>query len=251
MEQKRMNRVPKGQTMTVSIDEVQAMQTGYEGRIAHQVGVINRLQDMLGTRTDQLAFQMQEENRRAAEWGSDPVEEIRVVDRTQVRYTEDDADAVTQLWRLVPKDWDLYNEDDNQATALAGYIKWLQEEVDHQKGKQIALADQKADLKEQLDEANVNLARAIADLRQARVDARHNAQVANSKPTVVQMDDPDSPPWLQAGHVSPRSMVVPTTLDRNTATPTVDPAAGESETVEFNGFGGSAMPPGEARPGGF
>lgn len=245
--------------MTVNTEDVQKMQAGYEGRLAQQVQIINRLQDMLNGRTDQLAFQMQEENRRAAEWGAEPVNEIRVVDRPQIRYTEDDADAISQLWKLIPPSWDLYNEDDNQATALAGYIKWLQEEVVHHRGKeshwheafqgseQARLAGERklADVQAQLDEANRNLAQAITD-------ARHNAKVANSKPTVVVMDDPDRPPWLEAGHVSPSSMIVPATMERHTPLQVLDPVRdGGSETIQFDGFGGSSMPQGEQRPGSF
>lgn len=238
--------------MTVNTEDVQKMQAGYEGRLAQQRQIINRLQDMLNGRTEQLAFQMQEENRRAAEWGAEPVNEIRVVDREQIQHID-----LEELWALVPSDWDQYNEDDNTVTALVGYVKWLQGEVDRQSGTRLSEAlrgSEQARLATEKKLAGIQgeLDAARRDLAQARVDARHNAKAANSKPTVIVMDDPDRPPWLEAGHVSPTSMIVPATMERNTPLQVFDPVRdGESETIQFDGFGGSAMPPGEQRPGSF
>ena len=241
--------------ITVNTEDVQRMQAGYEGRLGQQVTIINRLKDLVDARTDQLTVQMQQENDRARSWGVDDFEQVRIVDRPQITYTEDDADAVTQLCRLIPKDWDLVNEDDKQATMLAGYIKWLQEEVEHQRGKQVSLGEslkgseqsrlageQKlAQVQGQLDEATRNLQQAI-------VDARHNAKVANAAFKQVQ-NDSDDPPWLDGGTKATHTTVAPTVLERHTPTVVLDPVRdGESETVEFDGFRGHA---GEQRPGSF
>lgn len=241
--------------MTVNTEDVQRMQAGYEGRIAQQVAVINRLQGILEGRTNQLAFQMQEENRRASEWGGESIEEVRVVDRPQIRYTEDDADAVTQLCRLIPKDWDLVNEDDNQATMLAGYIKWLKEEVDHQRGKQTSLVEQlrgseqsRLAGEQKLAQVQAQLDEATRNLQQAIVDARHNAKVANATFKQVQNDDED-PPWMDGGTKAKHTIVAPTVLERHTPAVVLEPVRdGESETVAFDGFRGH---PGEQRPGSF
>ena len=246
--------------MTVAVDDVQKMQQGYEDRISRQAASIDRVMALLNDRTNQLARQMEDENSRAADWGLPPIEHVRVVGRGQVDIINgDDQTAIDRLWSLVPEDWDQYNEDDNKATALAGYIKWLQSEVEHQKAKggewarksenQAAIIEgYKANIlagekkltstQSALDEANRNLAQAITD-------ARNNAKVANAAFKQVQ-NDSDDPPWLEGAK---HTIVAPTLLERHTPAVVLDPVRdGESETVAFEGFRGHA---GEQRPGSF
>ena len=243
--------------MTVQMDDVQRMQQGYEDRIARQKASLDRLSDLLSARTDQLTRQMEGENDRAQEWGLPAIEEVRLVDRKRTGPDEDQT-WVDFVVGLIPKDWDMFNEDDSKETIIAAYIRHLQSEVHEQHAKQISqgqalkgseearLTGEKklAQVQAERDEATRNLAQAITD-------ARHNAKVANTAFQQVQIDD-DIPPWDKPGFTPPGSSVVATVIERNTpVADNTEPSRGDSETVEFNAFSGPHPYPGEERPGSF
>ena len=240
--------------MTVQIDEVTAMQTGYENRITAQIEVINRLQTMLTARTDQLTFQMQQENSRAAEWSLAPIEDIRVINR---RRPNDNQTWTELMFGLIPIEFlsdypPEHIEIVGQEEMITVYLRFLQGEVEHRRSKEqeawLEVERREAIIAGKQDELN----RANRSLAQATADARHNANQANAAFKQVEIDD-DTPPWEQPGYVPPSSSVVPSVLERNTPIEvSMHPAeTGDSETIQFDAFAGSHQHPGEQRPGSF
>ena len=233
--------------MTVQMDEVTAMQAGYENRITAQIEVINRLQTMLTARTDQLTFQMQQENSRAAEWSLAPVEDIRVINR---RRPNDNQTWTQFMFGLIPIEFLSDYPPDHieivgQEEMITVYLRFLQGEVEHRRSK-----EQEAWM--EVEKAQAALKETTRKLAQETSNARHNAKQANTAFKQVQIDD-DTPPWEQPGYVPPSSSVVPSVLERNTPmeVPRHPAETGDSETIQFDAFAGSHQHPGEQRPGSF
>lgn len=264
-------------------EAIQEMQRGYETRIARQSEAITRLVGLLQDRTEDVAEHMRRANEAAA----------IVVEDTPPLYatvTAEGGDAepfvidLNQLMRLIPEDWDGYNEDDTPITALSAYVAYLQNEVAGQKAKQAYLVtayqapvDELTQwmgvharkelfagvhpikamigfletLQDELQEANEKL-------RQARVDALNNARVANNnakmiaqpvKPTGMVVEGDDTPPFDPGASVG---YVASSLIERSTPmVAPVDPAL-SSDTETITDWDGAAqLPAGEVRPGGF
>jgi hypothetical protein len=116
--------------------------------------------------------------------------------------------------RVIPDDWDMYNEDDTHATIMEGYIIHLRQQ-----------------------------------LATARAETRNVVGIIRAMPVV---DTDETPPWEKPGYVPPAppsiaSGVAPSVVERDTpvSVPGRDP---DSETIQFDAF---RHPVDEDRPGGF
>lgn len=244
--------------IAVNPDDIAAMQRGYEIRLARQRDALTRMGERLEMLTGQVAEEMRKANEAAAK--------VREDDQGPLfSYKITDGD-VEELLKLIPPDWDLYNEDDTPRTIIAGYVKHCRTEAEHQKSKQSALVkyyDEWTDILRYTsplaDRLGVN-AESLLDtvkgiiaaldnaLAQATTDARHNAKQANAvmkatQPNVGDIGD-DTPPWEEG---KPQAFVAPVELDRSAGVPQPLEVGEDRETLTWDGA--SSLMPGEQRPG--
>lgn len=220
---------PRANRMEVNTDEVAAMQRGYETRIARQKAALDRVMSMLQQRTEDVAEHMRRADAMAryrdeAESLAEETdgEEFRILDRPDM------LKDIAYLFQLIPKDYDLYNEDDTKTTIIHGYIVFLQDTVHG--------------LKRKVEEIT-------RDLRQARTDASNNAKVANvnAKAAAVNISDQD-PPWIDPNDKQSFSAQADHTA--SSVWNTDDNPDGDHEVLEWPGAA-PTMNPGEQRPGSF
>jgi len=209
--------------MQVSVEEVQAMQHGYETRIENQKASINRLVALLEKRNDQLREYMRDETNDAALIAESElapiIREARAVEEAQEVITPAEA---MKLLKMVTERYDLFNEDDTPFTIIAGYLKWCADEFEQYK---ITIRSLRAELKKGRDKGTVQ-------------------NIPTGLPVTPPVDSDDTPPWEKRGHVAPA------TVDHNTPLSAPgDPAMGVSETLDWGWA--SQLPPGESKPGRF
>lgn len=276
----------KQQPLTMKVDpaKVQEMQRGYELRLARQRDALDRMARLLEERTNDVAEHMRRANDACAVRDTDqfplmvvsastmPTDVafdlgssgIRVLPDVEISMPSLSEQETHRLLKLIPRDHDLYNEDDTPATILEGYIKHLQVEVEHQRGKQASLVFEYQEpvqrlkrwmrrqvpgwvaIRAESDSWVDSVITAVGKLRerasvleqerdQARADARGMANRINAQSVVV--DGSDDPPWMASA-----------TIDHATV-PTVPGSdyPGDSETLDWGGA--KDLPPGEVRPG--
>lgn len=104
----------EGQQIAVDPQDIARMQEGYETRIARQKEALDRMTALLEQRTQDVGDHM----RRANDMASMVLEGQLGAHQTQVS----DLD-VDELLKMIPEDWDFYNEDDTPRTILAAYLR--------------------------------------------------------------------------------------------------------------------------------
>jgi hypothetical protein len=230
--------------LQVDPEEIQKMQQGYETRIERQKQSIERLVQLLDQRTVEVAEQMARANAAAA-WHEpySPIENIRVVDRPAFMSQEEiDRPQLMDLLKVVPKEYDLYNEDDTATTIIIGYIRHLERSNEGFQRKLNEEKDKRAELGAQLDQMD-------RDLRTARADAQRNARLANER--VANSDNVD-PPWMEQAGIKPEPKSFTQGADHTASSVwSEDPDGGEHEVLDWGGAKDLHMPPGEQRPGSF
>jgi hypothetical protein len=250
-----------GNKVTVSAEKIQEMQRGYEMRIARQRDAITRLQNMA---TDQAA--------KFAEWMRDEIERTGRIDES------DQAPVLTvagggvindeeldSLLLMIPKEWDMYGEQDTARSILAAYINSLKDGIDKSNYKEGHLVGQMnyllgwierrtrglADFSISLNpdgsdpDPTITIKRYVEYLEdalsQAKVDAKNNARQANQAMAKVVVDD-ETPPWERQSFVQPATVGTDSVF-------THEPSPEVSETLSWDGS--EKLPPGETRPGSF
>lgn len=228
--------------LQVDPGEYQAKITRYEMVIARQKVSLGRMAELLDQRTTDVADHMRRAN-EAARWHADQIDDLTtsaMVAGHREALAEDlrsnyEGDLM-ELDKLVPADFDMYNEDDTRISKIAGYIKYLQSKLAGSQAKEKHWKAEFDKASEALDVANRSVSQAVGD-------ARHNAKVANAamRQQAIDIGD-DDPPWQEGK----QSFVQPASVERSPiAPPEFDPSA--SETIEWSGAG--QLPPGEERPG--
>lgn len=231
---------PRALKMEVSTDEIQKMQEGYEVRIARQGEAIGRLTRLLDERTADVKDHMDRANGWAAEVQDGIAPALTSWAKDAARFTEElTTDDLDELLRLIPPDWDLYNEDDTPRTILAAYIRHCTEDAEHCRAKQRMLVDNYQVPMDDLARVlgadgmpyiakGLTIAQAavhvINDLRRdllnAQRDARANAGVANSALAAIHVGDISdvNPPDMGGPPASP-SFVAPVVLEPTAQVP--------------------------------
>jgi hypothetical protein len=276
-----------GAPVPIRVDpaEIQRMQQGYEIRLARQRDSIDRLVGLLEERTNDVAMHMMRAN-EAARVSADANDQLPMLVAAR-ELAEDRADMLDHdrtaesartevlIRDLVPNGWSTDHLPETFLTAdeiLRRYVQWLSDEVDHQRGKQVSIGQQMGELKDRLvpstwrprghegedvldDFGMIDqyVTALKADNDRLRAEGRNMVALTKAMPVT---DGDDTPPWDKPGYRPPTpagSGVADTRIERDTTTtPAPHPAElGDSETLGFEGFGGSGMPPGERRPGGF
>lgn len=258
------NKKPAAVLMTVDANEVQQMQRGYEMRIARQRDAIQRLQGLLVAQVERFEQWMRAEIETTAQIDeSDQAPVLAVAGGGVI----DDAE-LDELLKLIPEDWDMYNEDDTARTIIAGYIGYLRADNEAQRGKQTALVQYQqavteltqllgsrikslliqgytlpASVAAYVTQVEQNYEQAQRELIQARTDASHNARQANQALQVVDADD--TPPWMKDD--KPQAFVQPATVGASGVWSN-EPPQEISETIT-DWAGATQLPAGEDRPG--
>jgi hypothetical protein len=232
------HRLAKGRVpnrISVDSDQIAKMQAGYEDRIARQKSALDRIVNLLEQRTQDVTDHMRRAN-DAARYMVDglDVANTEVADIRERESTHADA-FIDQVFSMVPKEYDLYNEDDTRLTIVMGYIRHLEDSVKALRVKLIQEQDKNADLQAQANQSNF--------------DARHNAKMVNkamsrldiTEQTPVWADEEKKPEVDSGSHQAD-----------HTGTPvwSNDPAEGDRETLDWSGAT-SLMLKGEQRPGSF
>lgn len=260
------SKKPVPLTMQVNADEIAEMQRGYEARLARQKMALDRMTELLDQRTQDVDDHMRRAN-KAAQWTGESLDDLAVINAVSaqqlVNANKVSDDELDELLSLIPDTWE-EGEDEVARSRLAGYIKWMQEEVRHQKSKQVSLVRQAVALRVWVD----NRTRGVGQFRtfevdlekdgfevirkyaeyleneviQARNNARHNARVANKVQAAIEVGD-ETPPWED----KPQSFTQPATHEHDLLND--EQPLGESETVDWDGS--KQLPPGEDRPGSF
>jgi hypothetical protein len=215
--------IPDGM-MTVPAQGIQDMQRGYEMRIARQRDAIDRLMKMLDLRTDQFTEFCRAHVELAGTVSETDQAPVLAVAGGGV-ISDEELDS---LLLMIPKDWDMYGENDTARSILAAYINYLHDRIGGVQAKE--------------GHWHKEFKRVEAELVQARVDAKHNAEVANrviARSAGVDIGD-EIPPWEKQG-----SFVQPATVGTDSVYSN-EPAAGISETLDWGGA--KELPPGEERP---
>lgn len=229
--------------LQVDPNEVRAMQQGYETRIARQKEAIDRLVLLLEQRTQDVTDHMERANSAAAWHGPyGAVEESRIVDRPALLSSEDVDPQLLDLLKVVPKEYDLYNEDDTAVTIIIGYIRHLERSNEGFQRKLNEEKDKRAELGAQLDQME-------RELRTAQADAQRNAKLANER--IANSDNVD-PPWMEQAGIKPEPQSFTQGADHTASSVwSEDPDGGDHEVLDWGGAKDLRMPPGEQRPGSF
>lgn len=250
------NKKPSAVLMNVNAQDVQDMQRGYEMRIARQRDAITRLQGLLVAQVERFEQWMRAEIETTAFIDeSDMAPVLAVAGGGVIDDTELD-----ELLKLLPADYDFYNEDDTARTIIAGYIKYCKEEIAHQKGKQAHLMKTYEEPMNALThflgtrERSAIISGAnpvdIAIAYMTRLETERNQSMANAKAAVGAakqaqklqvVDADDTPPWLKDEAFTAPATVGATGVWSN------EPPAEISETLDWDGA--SQLPRGEEKPG--
>lgn len=250
------NKKPTPVVMQVDANEVKDMQRGYEMRIARQRDAITRLQALLVAQVERFEQWMRAEIETTAQIDESHQAPVLAVAGGGVI----DDTELDELLKLLPEDYDFYNEDDTARTIIAGYIRHLQTDNENQRGKQTSLVKYQQAVTEltQLMGSRIKpwliqghgVSSAVAayvtqveqERDQARTDASHNARQANQALQVVDADD--TPPWMKT---EPQAFVQPATVGAAGVWSNEPPS--EISTTITDWAGGTELPPGEDRPG--
>lgn len=249
--------------MQVDPNEIQQMQRGYETRIARQRDIIERLQEALAMRTQDVQQHMERANEAAGLMRNDmaPVLETASVAGSPHAVSKNPLPfELYELLKLIPADWDLYNEDDTPLSIITGYILWCEDQVSNQKHKQESLVknyQQPVDrlitalgyrgLSQTMRGMSIDeiVMRIIDDLerdkRQSNLDAKVLAEMTNKNLAEMPTGD-DTPPWEQE---EPKAFVQPATVGSSSIM-NDEFMPGATETLDWKGAGD--LPPGEERP---
>lgn len=248
--------------MEVSASDLQAMQRGYELRLARQAEAITRMVALLEDRTQDVATHMRRAN-EAARWMADATDEsatqaANAVERADMAASigQGYENDVIGMLKLIPKDWGLYNEDENPIDIMAQYIEHLKAEyvnstetVKHMVREYKIPVDRLnvwlgGHAKAQLLEGQHPVDIAISAISNLRAEVANVVKVANNP---VFHNDDDTPPWGKPGFVAG------TVMERSTPLPVTAETAmiGDSETLSWGTDDGQTLPPGESKPGSF
>lgn len=174
------------------------------------------------------------------------------------------------LLKLIPEDWDMYNEYNSPVTALASYIKYCTKDAHDQRAKQEVLVKNYREPMDKLAQFLTRIARsrdiarmnsadgAIAvitqlkqELANATYDAQANAEIANESirshhAAVTIGDISDVPPPGE----EPTAFVAPVSVESSAQIPTPIEVGLDREVLSWPGAD-KLMSPDEQRPGSF
>jgi hypothetical protein len=267
---------PRANTVVVDASAIQDMQRGYETRIARQAEAITRLLRTLEERTNDVHDHMTRANEAAAKVLQDaPAPALTAWANDAQRFTGELSEAdLDELMKLIPPDWDLYNEDDTPRTILTGYINWCTSQVSDARDKQRLLVtnyqDPMMDLIRGLGQEGLpyiakgmnGAEAALAVIQQikrelatAAYDARANAEIANSAiraqhaAQTVEIGEigDETPPWEEPG---PEAFVASVSVEPTAAIPEPIEVGADREVLSWDGAA-QLMRHDEQRPGSF